>query len=364
MPDPIGVYNALDPAQLSSALDAIEADLAQPEATETEVTPETVADIPEFTELIGIDPAVYRQIRGALRSGKKHLMFYGPPGTGKTTLAQLVAGALHVSPKIITGSADWTSQDIIGGYQPIAGGIRFVKGVLLEHFDKPLVIDELNRCDIDKVIGPLFTVLAGQPTTLPYQVDPGDATSPRYVILPNPKPDAEVYELAPTASWRILSTINSIDKASLYQMSYALTRRFGWILIDVPSDLDAFIRMYCTARGVGVAPPAQPPVPPIPVARIWRAVNQVRRMGPAPFIDIMNMCVALSPGFNFFQTVTEPDRATYVDALSTFLFPMLDGILREEAARLAAELATALELPGDHALRELIITRLRDLSVS
>jgi MoxR-like ATPase len=364
MPDPIGVHNALDATQLSAALDTIETNLAQSDVTETEVTPDTVGDIPEFTELLGIEPAVYRQIRGALRAGKKHLMFYGPPGTGKTTLAQLVAGALHVSPKIITGSADWSSQDIIGGYQPIGGGIRFVKGVLLEHFDKPLVIDELNRCDIDKVIGPLFTVLAGQPTTLPYQVDPGNAQSPRYVILPTPKPNAESNELAPTANWRILATINSIDKASLYQMSYALTRRFGWILIDVPNDLDAFVRMYCTTRNLGAAPPADGPTPPIPLARIWRAVNQVRRMGPAPFIDIMSMCVSLSPGFNFFQAAPAADRPTYLDALSTFLFPMLDGILREEAARLASEIAEALELPEGHALRDSIVVRLRDLSVS
>jgi 5-methylcytosine-specific restriction protein B len=159
--------------------------------------PAGVPDIPEFPQLIGIDSAVYRQIRGALLAGKRHLMFYGPPGTGKTTLAQLVAGTLHASPKIITGSADWSSQDIIGGYQPTGGGeIRFVKGVLLEHFDKPLVVDELNRCDIDRVIGPLFTVLSGQPTTLPYQMEPGNPASHRYVILPAPKADAEAFELA------------------------------------------------------------------------------------------------------------------------------------------------------------------------
>src|SRR5262245_20815040 len=48
-------------------------------------------EIPEFSDLIGIDPSVYRQINAALKAGKQHLMLYGPPGTGKTTLAQLVA---------------------------------------------------------------------------------------------------------------------------------------------------------------------------------------------------------------------------------------------------------------------------------
>ena len=50
--------------------------------------------IPELTDLLGIDPAVYRQINAAIASGKRHLMFYGPPGTGKTTLARHIASVL------------------------------------------------------------------------------------------------------------------------------------------------------------------------------------------------------------------------------------------------------------------------------
>src|SRR5438445_6288876 len=136
--------------------------------------PQPVGDIPPARELIGLDQSVYRQIAAALRSGKQHLMLYGPPGTGKTTLAQYIAGVLHDTWAMITGSADWSSQDVIGGYQPVGGGVQFVPGVLLQNFDRPLIIDELNRCDIDKVIGPLFTILSDQPTTLPYRVDVAD----------------------------------------------------------------------------------------------------------------------------------------------------------------------------------------------
>ena len=149
-------------------------------------------EIPHFSELVGIDPSVYRQINGALRAGKQHLMFYGPPGTGKTTLAQLVAGTLHDAYTLITGSADWTSQDVIGGYQPVGEGRRFSSSqeFSFKTFDRPLIIDELNRCDIDKVIGPLFTVLSEQKTTLPYRTDISEAGSAAYVILPKPKPGA------------------------------------------------------------------------------------------------------------------------------------------------------------------------------
>ena len=150
-------------------------------------------EIPENTDLLGIDPTVYRQINAALKSGKQHIMLYGPPaGTGKTTLARWIAGVLTGGKwTLVTGSSDWSSQDIIGGYQPIGdGGVAFIPGVLLRRFDRPLIIDELNRCDIDKVIGPLFTVLSGQQTTLPYRLNIEDKASPQYVILPESKPSS------------------------------------------------------------------------------------------------------------------------------------------------------------------------------
>ena len=64
--------------------------------------------IPEMSDLLGIDPAVYRQINAALASGKRHIMLYGPPGTGKTTLARHVATVLTGGKwTLVTGSSDW-----------------------------------------------------------------------------------------------------------------------------------------------------------------------------------------------------------------------------------------------------------------
>ena len=227
-------------------------------------------EIPEFGELVGIDASVYRQINAALAVGKQHLMFYGPPGTGKTTLAQLVCGVLHDAYAMITGSADWTSQDVIGGYQPVGTGeVQFVPGVLLQNFDRPLILDELNRCDIDKVIGPLFTVLSGQKTTLPYRTDLGDPASQAYVILPRPRPGTAAHEFAPKPGWRIVATINSMDKAALYQMSFALTRRFGWIYVDVPSDLQGFL--LAVMRRLGFIGDGAAASGELALTRIWRA---------------------------------------------------------------------------------------------
>lgn len=304
-------------------------------------------NIPENPDLIGIDPAVYRQINAMLKSGKQHIMLYGPPGTGKTSLARWIGSSLPGGNwTLVTGSSDWSSQDIIGGYQPMGKGeVDFVPGILLRTFDIPLIIDELNRCDIDKVIGPLFTVLSGQHTTLPYRVDITDKTSPAYVILPTPKANPAEHEFAPGPGWRLIATINSIDKASLYQMSYALSRRFGWVYVDAPSDTRKFISEYLNKTVEGfVAPTADLQCT---LCDLWTAINKVRPMGPAPFIDAIKAMRVLDPELSFFGPATNSMKNAALDAFDMVLLPMLDGIGFQESQDIAEAAIAAFDFGDD-----------------
>ncbi|MDP8249637.1 AAA family ATPase [Pseudochrobactrum saccharolyticum] len=298
-------------------------------------------DIPEDTNLLGIDPAVYRQINAMLKSGKQHLMLYGPPGTGKTSLARWIATNLPGGQwTLITGSSDWSSQDIIGGYQPIGGGeVDFVPGILLREFGHPLIIDELNRCDIDKVIGPLFTVLSGQQTTLPYRTNIGDKNSPQYTILPKPKSTPAAHEFAPGPGWRLIATLNSIDKASLYQMSYALSRRFGWVYVDTPRDLVRFISELLTRLDPTAIAPELDTI--CPLAEVWKAINNVRVIGPAPIIDTILAMRAIDPTVEFFGPASPAARSGALDALDMVMLPMLDGIVHQDAMLIANAAITA-----------------------
>lgn len=312
-----------------------------------EIIPPASLEIPENTDLLGIDPAVYRQINAALKSGKQHIMLYGPPGTGKTTLARWIAATLTGGKwTLVTGSSDWSSQDIIGGYQPVgAGAVAFIPGVLLRRFDRPLIIDELNRCDIDKVIGPLFTVLSGQQTTLPYRLNIEDKDSPQYVILPESKPSAETHEFAPGPHWRLIATINSIDKAALYQMSYALSRRFGWVYVDVPRDTAGFIESFLRKSDPTWAGPAAGA--PCPLGAFWAAINKVRVLGPAPIIDAIKAVQAMDDGADFFAVPTPSMREALLDAVDMVLLPMLDGIVVQDADFLAQAAVDAFGLDAD-----------------
>ncbi|MCA0404836.1 MAG: AAA family ATPase [Proteobacteria bacterium] len=306
-------------------------------------------DVPENPDLIGIEPSVYRQINAALKSGKQHIMFYGPPGTGKTTIARWVAASLPGGDyDLLTGSADWSSQDVIGGYQPVGDGeVDFIPGILLRRFNCPFIFDEMNRCDIDKVIGPLFTVLSGQQTTLPYRLDIKNKNSPQYTILPYPKANAEEHEFAPGIAWRLLATINSIDKASLYQMSFALSRRFGWVFIDVPRDLRGFLVEYLRRKDPAFVEPEVGDQCPLQL--VWEAINKVRVFGPAPFIDTINAIRVLAPKAPFFGVVAPEMKEAAIDAINLAVLPMLDGIRLGDATSIGEALIAAFQLEGSQA---------------
>ena len=330
---------------------AAQQDAAEKDEGILEIDPATL-NIPENADLLGVDLSVYRQINALLRSGKQHIMLYGPPGTGKTTLARWIADNLPGGEwTLVTGSSDWSSQDIIGGYQPVGGGdVDFVPGILLRDFDRPFIIDELNRCDVDKVIGPLFTVLSGQQTTLPYRTDIADKNSQPYVILPRAKPGGgSDHEFAPGAAWRLIATINSIDKASLYQMSYALSRRFGWVYVDAPRDVRGFIAAFVAKTDPAAPVPAAGD--PCPLADVWTAINAARVIGSAPIIDAIAAIRQLAPGETFFGPANDTMRSAALDALDMVLLPMLDGVVLQDAHNIADATATAFELSSDQAKR-------------
>ena len=297
--------------------------------------------ISPLDNFFGLDPSIYDQIEALLKA-KRHIIFYGPPGTGKTTLAEHVAREISPNgkePLVVTAFSDWSSQDVIGGYQPVGEDkIAFRPGILLENFDRPVVIDEFNRADIDKAFGPLFTTLSGHSVTLPYTTDLAEKEAKRIQILASSEEATSNHQYAPKAGWRILATINTADKASLYQMSYALSRRFGWVRVGIPSDLKGFCQQHL---GVSSSDAGET----CPISDIWDIVNDKRPIGPAPFMDIMDYCRERNPDFDFFALPPDNSLSILVEAISAFVFPLLDGILKGDADDLAR--AISVHLTGD-----------------
>jgi MoxR-like ATPase len=188
-------------------------------------------------DLVGQEDAVAQAV-AALRASL-HVILLGPPGTGKTTIAEAISRAVRGPDEytMATATADWTTFETIGGYlpsrDPANSSLSFSAGIIVNAIqrDKWLILDELNRADVDKAFGELFTLLSGQAVQLPYL---DDASGNRIVLSPiaDPTPPSHIIPL--DTDWRLIGTMNTFDKASLFQLSYAFMRRFAFVEVPIP----------------------------------------------------------------------------------------------------------------------------------
>ena len=96
------------------------------------------------------------------------------------------------------------------------------------------MIDELNRSNFDRAFGQLFTVLSGSAVVLPFKRK--GQPNPLSLVPSGVEPPEKTDVIRVPANWRIIATMNVFDKNLLFDMSYALMRRFAFIEVGTPDD--------------------------------------------------------------------------------------------------------------------------------
>jgi hypothetical protein len=206
------------------------------------------------------DDRTLRMIRGSVRAYPLTVLS-GIPGTGKGMTVASIMREIGSDPQAAGFDADhdpgWprrveivpddetSRRDIVGSLMPTSGGgFRWAEGVVLQALrdDAWLYLDELNRGDLDRILGPVLSWLAGETVQIGETSDEKDAVP---ILLGwddaqarsgvrDIERDGQVVAKCYYAGrdFRAIGALNPKDAQRVFQIGRALSRRMK--MVPVP----------------------------------------------------------------------------------------------------------------------------------
>jgi 5-methylcytosine-specific restriction protein B len=230
---------------------------------------------------------------------RRFVVLQGPPGTGKSRIAEeMLRETYSGNGAIIQFHPSTTYEDFVAGISPDVAdsSLRFKTraGHLVDVASKAnqepalLVIDEMNRADLGRVLGEAIYLFEA------------DTTTPRSVRLPHKLNDSETFTLP--VGLRVLATMNTADR-SISQLDLAIRRRFSFVDIMPSREV---VENHSTRVGL----------------ELFDALCDV-------FIEFApDESLALLPGHSYF-IVPNGDESVLRRRLRHELLPLIDDYIRE-----------------------------------
>jgi len=229
---------------------------------------------------------------------RRFVVLEGPPGTGKSRLANKILAETFSGRGLVTQfHPSTTYEDFVAGISPDVSKeslhFRARSGHLLEAAKKAkenktlLVIDEINRADLGRVLGEAI-----------YLFEHGEETEDRKVLIPHTIDGSSTVTLP--KNLHVLATMNTADR-SVLRLDIAIRRRFAFVSVMPDRHV---VKTKSTTQGL----------------ELYDALASV-------FLEFApDEALSLMPGHSYFIAA---DDAELRDRLLYELLPLIDGYLRD-----------------------------------